>query len=131
MRLYITVYFGSNRFFRNRGDGTFENATEGWGGGDKGPSTAAVFFDAEGDGDLDLYVGNYVLYDPEKPPNGGRPCHWKGLSVMCGPRGTTPAPDVFYVNDQGRLMDATARFGFASAEPSYALGAVTGDLQKT
>jgi enediyne biosynthesis protein E4 len=48
----------ANAFFRNRGDGTFENATEaaglagvGWGG-----DTAA--FDHDGDGDTDLFVAN-------------------------------------------------------------------------
>ena len=85
--LYFTVFGGTNRFFRNRGDGTFEDASATFGGADPGPSTGAAFFDADSDGDLDLYVGNYVPYDPDDPPNGGEPCEWKGLSVSCGPRG--------------------------------------------
>lgn len=126
--LYITVFGGPNRFFRNRGDGTFEDMSEEWGGADRGPSTCAAFFDADGDGDLDLYVCNYVLYDPKNPPNKGRPCTWKGLSVFCGPIGTPAAPDNFYENRNGRLIEASERFGFRNVRASYALGAVTGDF---
>ena len=126
--LYVTIYRGPNRFFRNRGDGSFEDVSTSWGGADRGPSTAAVFFDADGDGDLDLYVANYVAYDPDDPPNDGKPCEWRGLQVLCGPKGTTPSPDRFYENRNGSLFEATAAFGFAEVEPLYALGAIAGDL---
>jgi len=126
--LYVTTYFGPNRFFRNRGDGTFEDALSEWGGGDTGPSTASVFFDADGDSDLDLYVANYVVYDVDDPPNRGRPCDWKGQPVFCGPWGTVAAPDAFYENGGGRLTAAVERFGFAEPAPAYGLGAVTGDF---
>ncbi len=48
----------TNVFFRNRGDGTFENATAGSGlaGGGWGGDTAA--FDYDGDGDTDIFVAN-------------------------------------------------------------------------
>jgi len=126
--LYVTISLGPNRFFRNLGDGTFADATSEWGGGDAGPSTAAAFFDADSDSDLDLYVGNYVVFDPGHRPNHGQPCHWRGLEVVCGPLGTTPAADVFYENRAGRLHEATEAFGFGSVAPSYTLGAVTGDF---
>jgi hypothetical protein len=126
--LFLTVSLGPNRFFRNLGNGTFEDVTESWGGADGGSSTAAAFFDADQDSDLDLYVGNYVVYDPDHPPNHGQPCHWRGLTVVCGPLGTTPMADVFYENRDGRLVEATAAFGFAAVAPSYTLGAVTGDV---
>jgi len=54
-----------NRMFRNRGDGTFEDVTERANTGDTGAGMGALFFDADGDGDLDLFVANYgadVLY---------------------------------------------------------------------
>ena len=126
--LYVTVFGGPNRFYRNRGDGTFEDLSSTWGGQDKGPSTAAVFFDADADGDLDLYVGNYVHYDPEHPPNKGKPCEWRGLSVFCGPKGTTPARDNFYENRSGVLIPAAEAFGFGEVAPSYTLGLVAGDF---
>jgi hypothetical protein len=48
-----------DRFYRNRGDGTFEDATLAAGfESDVGKGLGAVAFDAEGDGDLDVYVAN-------------------------------------------------------------------------
>jgi hypothetical protein len=49
----------TNRLFRNRGDGTFEDVTERAGvgvGNTEGASMAAVFGDIDNDGDPDLYV---------------------------------------------------------------------------
>ena len=126
--LYVTVFGGPNRFFENLGNGTFADRAETWGGADLGPSTGAAFFDADGDGDLDLYVGNYVLYDHKNPPNNGKPCTWKELNVSCGPRGTPPARDSFYENQGGTLVEKTKEFGFGEVDPSYTLGLVTCDF---
>ena len=46
----------TNRLMRNRGDGTFQAVP---GAEDAGAGMGALFFDLEGDGDLDLYVANY------------------------------------------------------------------------
>jgi enediyne biosynthesis protein E4 len=48
----------ANTFYRNRGDGTFEEATEVSGLAGRDYSMAAVAFDADHDGDLDLFVAN-------------------------------------------------------------------------
>ncbi len=45
-----------NRLLRNMGDGTFQALP---GAADSGAGMGALFFDLEGDGDLDLYVANY------------------------------------------------------------------------
>ncbi len=125
--LYLACYLRDNIFFRNTGKGGFEDATETWGGGDPSASTTSAFFDADNDGDLDLYVGNYVNYDPKNPPNSGKYCEWKNLKVSCGPNGTEAMADVFYENVDGRLVEATAKFGFDAA-PAYTLGLVTCDF---
>ena len=53
---------------RNRGDGTFEDATEEAGlGGDRGWPTSAALADLDGDGDLDLYVVHYMEWDADHP----------------------------------------------------------------
>ena len=47
-----------NRLYRNRGDGTFEEITEGSGAGDRGYGMGVAAGDYDNDGDLDLYVTN-------------------------------------------------------------------------
>ncbi|MBI3450628.1 MAG: CRTAC1 family protein [Acidobacteria bacterium] len=51
---------GADRFYRNRGDGTFEEATDAAGLTDvgRGYGLASVAADLDGDGDQDLYVAN-------------------------------------------------------------------------
>jgi enediyne biosynthesis protein E4 len=55
---------GRNRLLRNLGGRRFEDITESAGvGGDAAEwSTSPAFFDADNDGDLDLFVGNYVRW---------------------------------------------------------------------
>jgi hypothetical protein len=63
--LYITAV-GGGFLFRNDGKGHFEDVTEtakvkgrdGW-------QSSAAFFDADNDGDLDLFVGYYVVWSAE------------------------------------------------------------------
>lgn len=49
---------GGNRLLRNRGDGTFEDVTEGSGAGDIGYASGVATGDIDGDGDVDLFVSN-------------------------------------------------------------------------
>lgn len=58
---------GGGRLMRNSGDGTFEDVTAAAGvaGAPTDWSTSAAFFDMERDGDLDLFVCNYVKWSKE------------------------------------------------------------------
>ena len=65
--LFIARY-RSYALYRNRGDGTFEDATDSAGlGGDRDWPTSAAFADLDGDGDLDLYVCHYLRWDEASP----------------------------------------------------------------
>ncbi len=63
--LYISNY-GLNVLLMNEGNGSFKNVTEKAGvAGDDHLSVGAVWLDYDIDGFLDLYVGNYLNYDPD------------------------------------------------------------------
>ena len=65
--LFVTRW-RSYALYRNRGDGTFEDVTDRAGfGGDRDWPTSAAFADLDNDGDLDLYVCHYLVWDAEHP----------------------------------------------------------------
>ncbi len=67
--LYVTN-FGRNILYHNNGDGTFTDVTErtGVGGGKTDWSMGAAFVDYDHDGDLDIYVTNFVDLTTPPPP---------------------------------------------------------------
>jgi hypothetical protein len=61
----FVVGVGRSYLYHNRGDGTFEDVTEKAGVANiGGTGIGAVFFDADNDGNLDLFVANYLAFDP-------------------------------------------------------------------
>ena len=62
--LYV-VGVGHSYLYHNRGDGTFDDVTEKAGVANVGGTgLGAVFLDADNDGKLDLFVANYLTFDP-------------------------------------------------------------------
>jgi hypothetical protein len=127
--LFITRW-RSYALYRNRGDGTFEDITEAWGlGGDRDWPTSAAFADLDGDGDTDLYVCHYAIWDPET----AQPCPLEGTdrNNYCSPRAFPALPDHLFRNDGGRFVDISKEAGITSADTDgRGLGVVAGDLDQ-
>ena len=122
--LYVTNY-GANILYRNRGDGTFEDISTPVAGADY--SSSAAFFDYDKDGDLDLYVANYLVYDFDSPPD--KICTYEGIEIFCGPQGLPGAPDLFYRNDGNyTFTDVTRPSGISWANRYYGLGVLPEDF---
>ena len=69
--LFVTTVNDGNVLFKNRGDGTFEDVTASAGVVHSGHSSAAVFFDFDNDGNLDLYVANIGQYSGDERGRAG------------------------------------------------------------
>jgi len=106
--LLVTNY-GVNRLYRNEGDGSFAEVTEKAGLGVWSRwSTGAAFGDYDLDGDLDLYVANYVRFDPAIRP-GRLPYQlWKGLKIFHGPNAYEGETNELYRNEgDGTFTEVT------------------------
>lgn len=69
--LFVTTVRHGNRLFENVGNGAFRDITESAGVAYSGHSAAALFFDFDNDGRLDLFVCNVGVYTSnEKGPGG-------------------------------------------------------------
>jgi hypothetical protein len=80
--------------------------------------TSLALFDADRDGNLDLYACAYLELDPLTPPIGALgegplavPCRWKGYPVFCGPSGMKAQKDrVFEGDGLGHFVDRSAQW---------------------
>jgi len=130
--LFVTSW-GQNTLYRNNGDGTFTDITKAaglldsqrrWGSG-------CTFLDYNRDGLLDLFVANYVDFDPARvpKPGGDSYCNWKGIPVNCGPLGLPRGRASLYRNNgDGTFTDVSEISGIAKAKTSYGLTAVAADF---
>ena len=127
--------FGKNRLYHNNHDGTFTDVAEKAGVSLGAWSTGATWGDYDHDGLLDLFVPGYVKFDPDNPPipgKGGIPpgyCQFRGIEVMCGPRGLPGESDhLFHNNGNGTFTDVSVKAGVSDPRGYYGLSSVFVDV---
>ena len=132
--LFVT-YWGQNALYRNKKDGTFEDLTRPAGLLDTRPlprwGTGCAFIDYDKDGHQDLFVSDYIDLDLEKTPAAGegRFCQWKGVPVMCGPRGLPGGTNrLFHNNGNGTFTDVSQASGVVEPSGYYSFAVVTTDF---
>src|SRR5207249_268416 len=106
---YVDVYVsgvdylgmhGRNALYINNGDGTFTDRTKEYGLEHVGYSTQALFFDYDGDGDLDMFLLNHATHSE-------RLVGVATQNRVANLRGS----DRLFRNDGGHFVDVSERAG--------------------
>ena len=129
----MLTFYGHNVLYRNLGNGTFEDVTAKAHLPVDGTRYGAgcAFTDYDRDGKLDLFVSNYVNLDLAHTPAPGANefCQWKGIPVMCGPRGLPKATNILYHNNgDGTFTDVSEAAGMLKPGGRYGLGVTAADF---
>ena len=128
--LYVT-YYGFNRLYHNQ-RGVFKEIGKqaGVAGSGKAWGSGCAFVDYDRDGKLDLVIANYVDFDISTAPKPGdrADCIWKGVPVMCGPRGLPWSKNILYHNlGGGEFEDVTTKAHIDKTPGHYSLSVSTLD----
>jgi hypothetical protein len=121
--IYVNNH-GPNVLYRNNGDGTFTDVTK-LAHVENGFYTGAgvCFLDIDKDGDLDLYVSNYIEFSYDRH----RTSTADGFTIYVGPGFFPPGPDTLYRNNgDGTFTDVSKSSGVAE-HTSWGMGMVCGD----
>lgn len=113
---YLTMK-GHNVLYINNGDRTFTDRTAEYGLEFAGYSTQALFFDYDGDGDLDMYLLNHSTHTE------------RGVSTRPQRDVRHPtAGDRLFRNDGGHFVDVSEKAGIYGGVEGYGLGVVASDF---
>jgi hypothetical protein len=123
--LFLT-YLGTNKLYRNNGNGTFTDVSASSGIDAPGWGVSASFFDYDRDGWLDLYLGNYVRYSVAYD----RTCTvMSDRRSYCGPEHYDRQTDrLYHSRGNGTFVDVTAKAFIASSPFGPTLGVVAADF---
>ena len=129
----VVTYWGQNALYRNMGGKRFEDvaAKAGLKQDRVRWNTGCAFLDYDNDGDLDLFVANYLQFDfGTTPKPGDNPyCFYRNVPVACGPRGLPFDRNLLYRNNgDGTFTDVSVASGIAAPDQNYGLGVLTGDF---
>ena len=96
----------SNDLFMNNGNLSFSNKARELGVADSGRSVQSVFFDADNDGDLDLFVNNYAFIN-----DGEALSDWYDRIETMDPVKSRKMYLRFYKNNGGKFVDQSKEVG--------------------
>src|SRR5262249_43825514 len=101
-----------NTLYHNNGDGTFTDVTVKAGLARPGAellwSVGGAWVDVNRDGLLDLFVVNYLAWDPATEPE----CSYAGKNDYCHPRSYKGTPNSLYLNRGGGVFtDVSQTYG--------------------
>jgi hypothetical protein len=130
--LFVT-YYGHSVLYHNESNGTFKDVTDA--AGLKSDvirwDTGCSFFDYDLDGKVDLVISGYVEFDQSKIPEPGASgyCMWKGMPVMCGPRGLPPGRNLLFHNEgKEKFTDVSVKSGIGKPTGCYGFTALASDF---
>ena len=126
-------FWGHNILFHNNGDGTFTDVTRKAGlYDDQFAGALAAPFSTTTATAISIYSSAITSSSiPRKTPPADDPpvCQWKGIPVMCGPRGLTGDTNVlFHNNGDGTFTDVSEKAGILKPGPRYSITAVSYDF---
>ena len=125
MRIFISATLVKNIFYLSEGRGRFKEATfEAGLSGCHGFGAGACFLDADMDGDLDLFVANYVGFEFEEH----QITHMNGYPVYVGPLNYPSTQNLYYENiGGGHFRDQSSEAGLAGLSGA-GMGVIASDL---
>jgi enediyne biosynthesis protein E4 len=129
-------YFGRNVLYHNNGDGTFTDVSDK--AGVAGPAdrwgAGCCFLDYDRNGLLDLFVSNYVNFNPARAPKPGEApsCNYNEIPVPCGPQGFAGGTNLLYRNrGDGTFADVSEESGIARPRGPSSMVFVSRNWQPT
>ena len=124
--VYLTAYRGG-ALLHNQNGQTFSDVSKAAHIPAQPWATSAAWADVDGNGTLDLFVGNYVKFGPNTKP---QLCDEQGFQTSCGPRHYAPEKNVLYLSDgKGNFRDASQTWNL-NKSTGKALGAAFAPLDE-
>ncbi len=113
----VNGFFGNNELFINNGDLTFTESAADYGLDLENYSSQAAFFDADNDGDLDVFILNHAVHTTES----FGPAEIRNTRVE-------ESGDKLLINNGGKFVDVSEEAGIFGGANSYGLGISTADF---
>jgi hypothetical protein len=110
------------------------NANSSANGGGTSWGAGCCFLDFDRDGFLDLFVANYVMFDPATAPRPGQSgyCRYNDIAVPCGPLGFAGGTNILYRNrGDGTFADVSESSGIARPRGPSSMVFVPSNWQPT